>query len=485
MAKLDTVLEAYIGSSLVPTIMSINAGKLFASELYFDMFYITITAGQVISSLISSLYFSTRFYARTRNQLVLLLASLLTTSLVSSIACFHSIRLNLKGQHSYKLPATLEGNEDVFRYHLHTDLIPGLIIFSQTILCSLIRNELMYRAKRTFTFGEAAIVSQLSSSAYLVWALSCYSKLTGAGPFQLDQTTDLILNIGMSLFGLIFLPFYLNLIGKTSTAKYCLLAAGGSTCYIVSKNIITTSRIDDPFTWLIDYIFSTHQRLSLFSLWLSTLAACVSLATSWTRMVGQTNCLVRKVFHLALCVVFISGYNQDIHFTSFAAGGMLTVTFLLEIIRVWNLYPIGGHLEKVCSALRGKWDNRYLTLSHMYLLVGIMLPLWILPRNIESQNKLSISSGLISVGVGDTAAAVVGTFYGKLRIGKSGKTAEGFLGNIISMQAFKLVWIGYSDLTGELSFFMVASFTAFAEIISRNCDNLMLPLVMLLFLEIF
>jgi len=183
-------------------------------------------------------------------------------------------------------------------------------------------------------------------------------------------------------------------------------------------------------------------------------------------------------------VVFISGYNQDLDFTAFAAGGMFILMAILETIRAWNLWPIGYQLERVCQSLRGRWDNRYLTLSHIYLLVGMMIPVWLIPSS--ESNKLVLSSGLISLGVGDTAAAVIGTFYGKSQISpKSKKTVEGLVGNILAMALFKQIWVGYSGFLDEFSFAMAAVLTAFAEATSLQCDNLVLPLVMILALEIF
>lgn len=482
-------LHDLLGSNLVPIIMSTMSGKMYNAERV-DLLYITATVGVVISTITSSLQFQITSLTRSRNKLTLLTTTLLTTSLVGSIAGFHLVRHNFSKTINYTLPSNvkdlqLTNSSAVFRRHLFADIVPGFILFTQALLCLIIRFELMNRAKRTINYGEAFILAQLASLVYLLWALTTYTKLTGAGPFELEQTNEILVNLGVTIFVTAILPSCLISGQKLTVTRYCLLMATIVSSLVVTRSIVRTTRISDPLTWLVDYIFSTHQRISLFSLWLSTVAGCVAFSTSWSRLVGQTNSLVRKVFHVAICVVFITGYNQDLDFTSFASGGMVLVMIVLEMIRAWNLWPIGHRLERVCQALRGKWDNRYLTLSHIYLLIGTMVPLWLLPKCVEP-NKLSLSSGLIAVGVGDTAAAVVGTFFGKTTLGaRSSKTMEGFTGNILAMAAFKLIWVGYSGFIDEFSFAFAAVLTAFVEAISKNCDNLTLPLVMIIFLEIF
>lgn len=484
----SAMLDNVVGSSLVPTIMSIVTGKMYGTDRL-DLIYSCATVGTVISAVTCSLHSEIRLHTRSRNRLTILTTILLTLSLCTSIILFHILRHNLGPKTSYVLPSNLQEAEksspsDVFRHHLYGDIIPGFIVFSQAVLCLLTRFELMNRAKRKFSVGESSILSQLTSATYLVWALSTYSKVTEAGPFEVSQTTDILLNVGLTLFTVTFLPSYLFLNQRNTFARYFLLLSGVIVSFYISHNLVKTPRINDPLTWLVDHIFATHQRISLFSLWLSAVAACIGFSTSWSRMVGQTNSFARKIFHMAICVVFITGYNQDLEFTRFASGGMIIVMLALEMIRAWNLWPLGMHLEDVCRTLRGKWDNRYLTLSHVYLLVGTMIPLWLLPQTI-SPSKLSLSSGVIAVGVGDAAAAIIGTLYGRTQLGlRSDKTLEGFIGNILAMATFKLIWVGYSGFIDEFSFAIAAILTAFVEAISCNCDNLVLPLVMIISLEL-
>lgn len=487
------LLDGYLAPQLIPLIMGLNVIKSYKIDKL-NLLYATVAFGTILSSISSLLQYRINRFTKSRSKLTLLTATLLTLSSIVAIIGFSIIRINdqFYERQKYKLPVNLRNkipssNADVFTYHFFADIIPGFIILLQTQLCTFIQHDLLFKAKRTFTVGESSIIAQISSAAFLIFAMITYSRFTEAGPFEVNLPIELLLNIGFILFAFVFLPSYLFMNQRTHTIKkYSLIVTCILASYFRVNHLINLKHNTSPIYWLVNYIFSTHQRISLFSLWLSTLTACVSFSTTWSRMVGTTNSLVRKIFHFAIGIVFISGYNQDIDFTRFAAGGMLIIMILLEMIRAWQLKPIGYHLEKVCQALRGKWDNKYLTLSHVYLLVGSFLPLWILPNDSKITNKLLLSTGLISVGVGDTAAAIVGTFMGKTKFkGKSGKTLEGLIGNIIAMILFKMIWIGYTDFIEDFSFVIATVLTALVEAITDNCDNLILPLVMILFLEIF
>lgn len=484
--KPNTIIDRFVAPFLVPSVMFSNVYKMHKSSKP-DLLYYTVAIGTIISSLAGPLYSKINQRTASRKSLVLFKAVMLTVEAVISIVLFHLTRLNLSDI-SYVLPNAVRGlqpsnGSQVFRYHFFVDIIPGLLVFAQVQLSSAIRQELVDRAKRKTTYGEASILSQLASAAFGTWALAIYSKLTGAGLFMVDVRTSIVLNVGLALFFIALLPAYFFIKGRSTVLRHGLLAMSLILSYSSVKTLVSNTSLE-PFTWLIDHIFATHQRISLFSLWLSTLTACISFSTSWSRMVGHTNSLVRKVFHLAICVVFISGYNQDIEFTRFAAGGMVIVMIVAEMIRAWQLWPLGSHIENVCRSLRGKWDNKYLTLSQVYLLVGAFLPLWLLPTY-SNPTKLALSSGLISIGVGDTAAAVVGTFLGKNKLGKSEKTLEGLLGNIGSMILFKLVWIGFVGFEEELSFLLASCCVAVVEASTDNCDNLILPLVFMLMIDLF
>lgn len=478
------IADRYLGPALVPCIMFINLYKQLNHNNLVDPLYPTVAMGVVISAISTTIQYKLKKLQLTRFQDTLITAFIMTTIATLAMSGFNMMRLMPSGI-SYSIPSNLiQGNKnpmtlkDFVRYHLFVDITPAILILIQTVFSIILMHGLCHKAKRRFTFGEASIVSQLVSAVLLVYMLTFYSQITGIGPYQVSLTNEIILQVGIPLFFITFLPAYIMNIGSNYLALSSLICLSLAISYNSIQRTISAESDLDPLTWFAAHLFEKHQRISLFSIWISTVTGCISLSASWARLIGQTNSLIRKTFHIAICIVFITGYNQDLDFTRFAAGGILCLMFLFEMLRAWDMKIIGPHLENVCRSLRGKWDNRYLTLSHMYLLVGGFIPLWLLPGN---ASKLVLSSGLISVGVGDTAAAMVGTIMGRTRIARnSEKTMEGFLGNLIAMFLFKQIWIGNQDFEIELGFLMTALVTAIFEVVTTNCDNLILPLVMVL-----
>lgn len=344
--------------------------------------------------------------------------------------------------------------------------ITGAIVLLQINLCYVIHRKLT-NSKRTFSTGESIILAQLATTTITALLMSKYAG-------GLSRTTEVVIESGLLVYFLSYLPGLL-LDDKATLVRYGLIAATATMVYVVAMVRLDTN----PVLWLLEYILSTHQHISLFCVWLAILGGCVGFARTWAVHVGQTNHLMRKVFHLAISLVFITGYNQSLDFTRFAAGGMIVVFGALETVRSWQLEPFGRTLEEICSTLRGKWDNKYMTLSHIYLLIGTLLPLFVLPEN---SSKTMLSAGVISVGVGDSFAAIVGSLYGKRKLGD--KTLEGLLAGIVSMLLFKFIWIGFGEFTQEFAFMFAATMTAIVETSTKTCDNLTLPLVMMFCLKV-
>ena len=76
-----------------------------------------------------------------------------------------------------------------------------------------------------------------------------------------------------------------------------------------------------------------------------------------------------------------------------------------------------------------------LVLTNLYLLSGVSLPLWI-TTDLQKADRILLMSGVLSVGIGDSFASIVGSKYGKLKLFKSKKTLEGLLASILSQLTF-------------------------------------------------
>ena len=109
-------------------------------------------------------------------------------------------------------------------------------------------------------------------------------------------------------------------------------------------------------------------------------------------------------------------------------------TQTVEYCRVCRVEPLWRNIEWYMGRYHDDRDKGALTLSHLYLLIGCSLPLWwllaaVTPKfNNDDENTVTRCNqhwhldfvqfaiglcGLISVGVADAAAAVVGVTFGR------------------------------------------------------------------------
>ncbi|KAG0674160.1 hypothetical protein C6P42_002381, partial [Pichia californica] len=107
------------------------------------------------------------------------------------------------------------------------------------------------------------------------------------------------------------------------------------------------------------------------------------------------------------------------------------ILIIIEILRFNELPPFGKLIKNFFIKFQDEKDNKNeIILSYIYLILGISLPLWI-----NNVNKLRESSyiGLISLGLGDSFASLIGSLIGKFKWPNSNKTIEGSISMVIGM----------------------------------------------------
>lgn len=236
--------------------------------------------------------------------------------------------------------------------------------------------------------------------------------------------------------------------------------------------------------WLVDHLFeSSTTVIMLLLFWVFLVVLSVSVVVLYHKQGWPVNTKTRKLFHLAVVLVYVSGllYCPILLYLSSIAALVLMVS--IEALRVSQVIPpVSYFLTEALQPFLDSKDCGSLILTNIYLLVGVSWPLWVYPASLKIQpSPLVLYSGVISVGIADSAASVIGTTVGRLRWGAgSDKTVEGSLAAIISSLGF--VWalseIWLVTVTSWSAVTMAVLGMVITEALSKQVDNLTLPLVM-------
>ena len=149
----------------------------------------------------------------------------------------------------------------------------------------------------------------------------------------------------------------------------------------------------------------------------------------------------RKIFHGTIVAMLLPSTFVDPCFISLALALILSIFIILDLYRAAQLPPISRPLTHFLAPYIDGRDHRGpVIVSHMFLLIGCAIPLWLTLAGVErtgrspwrgwdvpdSARSLSMVSGIVCVGMGDAAASLVGRRYGKTKwYWGGGKSLEG------------------------------------------------------------
>lgn len=178
----------------------------------------------------------------------------------------------------------------------------------------------------------------------------------------------------------------------------------------------------------------------------------------------------RKFFHALAVLLFTPGIAYDPAFSHLAFSLAFSAFIFAEYVRYYALYPFGATLHIFMSEFTDHKDSGPVILSHFYLLTGCASTIWIegvrtgsnlarksLTRGLwpfsgqtvytgleqnPSNADISMFIGVLSLGVGDALASIVGRRYGKICWPGSSKTLEGSLAFMASIFATSLLLRG-------------------------------------------
>jgi dolichol kinase len=190
---------------------------------------------------------------------------------------------------------------------------------------------------------------------------------------------------------------------------------------------------------------------------------------------GRNN--LRKFYHICAVAMFLPALILQQHRLLSVALSVAALLFVnVEMARLEaGKSPLDSFMERCrCERL----DRAELVLSHLWLLLGCALPVWM---SASDSDLIPASSGIVALGIGDALASVVGGSLGRWKWPRSHKTVEGTMAAFIGMTA---AWTLIAPEKG-LEIWKVAAAAAGFEAICRVNDNLALPLFTLFSFRLF
>lgn len=264
---------------------------------------------------------------------------------------------------------------------------------------------------------------------------------------------------------------------------------------------------ENPLFWLLRFLgeYSSFQYAAICGVWLLVLAVAVPLIKALSTGIGN-KVLSRKLFHTLAITMFVPVICWYTEFALLAFGVGVCGLLLAEYVR--NAPALLPGPSRAISRYYGIFIDhrdvkRGLVLTHIYLLLGIALPVWLWAvlsgmqeRWFETSGRIDYTQsdprlkllkhlGWITVGAGDAMGAFVGTYCGRTswpsRSPSTSRTVEGSIGCFLTMLVCTggvMGAEGLLDLVGP-GWWPAATIslllTTMVEAYTIDIDNLVLP----------
>jgi len=334
--------------------------------------------------------------------------------------------------------------------------------------------------KYSFSYGEGCLVLQ-SLVVFIIKSFLCVIHDEN-DPSKVDGSFNIIANVGLiSVLVLCTVPYIPMLAFINSSTVFYL--SGSSMILGLTLPYLWIRLMRNPVGWIIEYIWTTRHLLLLFFLWILCTLAAVLLVTKRS---AKASTAYRKYFHALIVIVFTSGVFIDVSFLYLSSIVGLCIMVLLEHMRFKNIEPIATLLNGYFKAFKDEKDQGDLVLTNIYLLAGVSLPLW-LSADLVHDNPLILLSGVLSIGIGDAFASIIGSKFGQYRLMNTDKTLEGLVASIVSQIAFikSLELFNLVSIPQKIAVNFSIMIVSTTEVITTQVDNIALPFLMYSLMRLF
>ena len=173
--------------------------------------------------------------------------------------------------------------------------------------------------------------------------------------------------------------------------------------------------------WVAAHVTETRERLALLVYWLVVLGAVVEyMAVIFPQQRSSLpKTVVRKSYHILALLLFGPGQVLQPEMLRLAYAAAFALLCTLELVRGARLRRLSDLLQRFVDEHKDDRDGGVVVLTHIYLLLGCAIPSFLCPHSVaEREGHFGILlplSGVLIVGVGDTAASIYGKLCGRTR----------------------------------------------------------------------
>lgn len=330
---------------------------------------------------------------------------------------------------------------------------------------------------KTFTIGEAMVVIQ---SIILFGVMAIGKSLYNMGDKQDEEMqflNSVIFTILSSVGIIVTALFFLDESQKTLAVLGYITSVTGTYALMILHVQVGL----DCILKIASYILLDFAKMKLILLWLCLVGISVFVVLIRTKLNVKASTVTRKTFHVLASLVFLTGIVYDIRLMNLAIGVGFGAIILVEAFRKSEIETISPALQAAFEVYSDEKDAGCFAMTPLYLYVGLACPLLLVP--VHPGYELELLSGVLSIGVGDTAASWFGSKYGFNKWAGGDKSVEGTAFNVLSQVAvvYALELFGLLDTPQAIFRATVsAAISGLVEAKTDQVDNLILPLVSIL-----
>eukprot|EP00039_Didymoeca_costata_P008307 m.110242 g.110242 ORF g.110242 m.110242 type:complete len:488 (+) comp14031_c0_seq2:83-1546(+) len=234
-----------------------------------------------------------------------------------------------------------------------------------------------------------------------------------------------------------------------------------------------------PLIWLFKYIFSSWVHIALLLYWGFLLGLALyglSFHSQRLRISPHPHrgerLFFRKAFHFLAVALFWPALKMlpSLDFLKLSLAIATAILVVVEIARARRVPLAIRTVDEFMDGFRDQRDPGNFIKTHIYLLIGCAIPIWLA----EDPSQPEVLSGILSIGIGDAVASIFGVAHGKTKWPGSRKSLEGSAASFTA----QILMLAFVEGSGGSQFRCAAIALAVGtvlEAVTVEIDNLIVP----------